>query len=200
MHESDRNYVNSLNTKSYVAAKFQVLCERTYNPKQITVTKLVEACGIHRNTFYYHFDDLESLMSWKIHHDFSEQIRIYASEGPEAVQEFISRYLTTHAHFLNHAYISFGAEEFNQLFRSEFAALLRQFIPHYCKYHDILISDLFRDYCVELFTEYLIAIYSLQVRHPDEADRKKILIALKTFFDYMVPATLLHSNEILSDN
>lgn len=200
MHTSDRNYVNSFNTKSDLAAKFQVLCERAYNPKHITVSKLVDECGIHRNTFYYHFESLNDLMRWKIHNDFSEQIKKYASEGPEAVQEFISGYVTSHARFLNHAYLSFGSDEFNQMFREEFAMVLRQFLPHYCSYHDIEVSENFLNYCVEFFTECLIAIYSLQVRHPDETDRKKIIIALKTFFDYMVPGTLRHSTEILPED
>ena len=41
-------------------AFLELLEEIPYN--QITVKKLVEKCGINRNSFYYHFEDIPSLM------------------------------------------------------------------------------------------------------------------------------------------
>ncbi len=32
--------------------------------EKITVTKLVERCSISRQTFYYHFDDLDAMLIW----------------------------------------------------------------------------------------------------------------------------------------
>ena len=31
---------------------------------KITVTNLVESCGISRQTFYYHFDDVDGMIAW----------------------------------------------------------------------------------------------------------------------------------------
>lgn len=32
-------------------------------PSEVTVTSLVESCGMNRNTFYYHFKDLDDLLA-----------------------------------------------------------------------------------------------------------------------------------------
>ncbi len=32
--------------------------------EKITVTSLVEQCGISRQTFYYHFEDIEQMLTW----------------------------------------------------------------------------------------------------------------------------------------
>ena len=32
--------------------------------EKITVTDLVEECDISRQTFYYHFDDIEKMLAW----------------------------------------------------------------------------------------------------------------------------------------
>ena len=37
--------------------------------KQITVKDIVEDCGINRNTFYYHFEDIPDLFRWMLRQD-----------------------------------------------------------------------------------------------------------------------------------
>ena len=36
---------------------------------KITVKDLVEECGVNRQTFYYHFDDVYDLMEWVFEED-----------------------------------------------------------------------------------------------------------------------------------
>ncbi len=47
---------------------FRGLCRlfEAHSLDDITVTMLVEECGISRQTFYYHFSDIESLLRWGI--------------------------------------------------------------------------------------------------------------------------------------
>ena len=33
---------------------------------RITVRELVETCGVNRKTFYYHFEDIYSLLKWTL--------------------------------------------------------------------------------------------------------------------------------------
>ncbi len=52
-----------MDTKQIIADQlFQLLtCD---SPENITVKRLVEACGISRQTFYYHFRDVFDVMEW----------------------------------------------------------------------------------------------------------------------------------------
>ena len=48
------------------------------NIEQITVKKLVEECGVNRQTFYYHFRDIYDLLEWAL----SRSIEEYLEENP----------------------------------------------------------------------------------------------------------------------
>ena len=48
-------------TKKAIANSFLGLLQEKPLEK-ITVKEIVEDCGINRNTFYYHFDDIPSLL------------------------------------------------------------------------------------------------------------------------------------------
>jgi len=50
-------------TKHAVVAAFLSLIEREDFDK-ITVTDLVEICDISRQTFYYHFEDIDEMLQW----------------------------------------------------------------------------------------------------------------------------------------
>lgn len=70
-----------------------LLEERPLN--DITVKDIVEHCGINRNSFYYHYQDMPSLIEEIIKEDAESIIRSYPSvttivEGFDAVIEFAS--------------------------------------------------------------------------------------------------------------
>ena len=52
--------MSSFTKKAIVQTFLKLLDDRPLN--QITVKDIVEACGINRNSFYYHFEDLPSLL------------------------------------------------------------------------------------------------------------------------------------------
>ena len=42
---------------------------------KITVKDLVEECGVNRQTFYYHFDDVYDLLEWVFEEDTNKALR-----------------------------------------------------------------------------------------------------------------------------
>lgn len=55
----------SKSTKSQILFSFSELLKKNELDK-ITVTMLVSECGISRQTFYYHFSDIQALINWGI--------------------------------------------------------------------------------------------------------------------------------------
>lgn len=55
----------SKSTKALILSKFTELLKE-YDLDKITVTMLVSKCNISRQTFYYHFSDIESLINWSV--------------------------------------------------------------------------------------------------------------------------------------
>ncbi len=54
-----------INKKEVIADAFVSLAQRK-NADKITVKDLVEACGISRQTFYYHFQDILEVIEWSM--------------------------------------------------------------------------------------------------------------------------------------
>ena len=69
--------LNNFTKKAIKQTFVELLNEKPY--AQITVKNIVESCGINRNTFYYHFDDIPSLIKEIIEDDAMEIIKNYPS-------------------------------------------------------------------------------------------------------------------------
>lgn len=72
-----KSYAVSDQTKQQLAA---ALRERmAHKPlDKITVSELTEACGIRRQTFYYHFEDICDLLRWMLESDAAALLRQHA--------------------------------------------------------------------------------------------------------------------------
>lgn len=73
---------------------------------QISVKSLVEKCGINRNSFYYHYQDIPSLIEEIVTDDADEIIRIYSSiesmhTGLKAILDFASKKRKAILHIFN---------------------------------------------------------------------------------------------------
>ena len=51
--------------KAIIAQAFKELAQQKSIDK-ITVKSLIESCGISRQTFYYHFQDIMDVISWSL--------------------------------------------------------------------------------------------------------------------------------------
>jgi len=62
-----------VSTKHALAAALKKMME-TKPLDKITVKDLVELCGVNRQTFYYHFDDVYDLLNWIFEEDASRTL------------------------------------------------------------------------------------------------------------------------------
>ena len=80
-----------LDVKAAVADALLELIRRK-DADKITVKDLVERCGISRQTFYYHFQDILEVIEWSVQQAFQALLaRSLDSSDPEAVlRDFIA--------------------------------------------------------------------------------------------------------------
>ena len=73
----------AVNMKSMIAEAFMTL-SKTRDVDKITVTDLVKACHISRQTFYYHFQDILEVIEWSVQQVFQEILaRRMDTDAPE---------------------------------------------------------------------------------------------------------------------
>ena len=78
---------------------------------KITVRTIVEACGINRNSFYYHFQDIPSLLEEIVRDDCNKIIAEYPTI--ESLEECVSatvKFAMQHRRAVLHIYNSTGRE------------------------------------------------------------------------------------------
>jgi AcrR family transcriptional regulator len=60
--------MNSFDTKYLIAKTFIELCDKA-SIQKVSISDIVNATGKNRKTFYYHFDDKNSLIMWIFRYD-----------------------------------------------------------------------------------------------------------------------------------
>lgn len=92
---------------------------------KITVSELIQDCNVNRNTFYYHFDDLYSLLKWTLE---QEAITVVQEtnllENAEGAICFILDYVTKNRNILSSAYDSLGYDELKRFFYADIYAII----------------------------------------------------------------------------
>ncbi len=82
-------------TKALIAETLKELCKNR-KLENITVQDISQACEINRGTFYYHFCDIQELISWIFHMDITIPVRKIITERPmEQWNEISPFYLNT---------------------------------------------------------------------------------------------------------
>lgn len=99
-------------TKSAIIASFEeLLNERPLN--KITVKDIVDRCGVNRNTFYYYFDGIPSLLEQSVQRMADEIIQTHSKFGSpmDCITPFV-QYCTDHKKAILHIYRSVQREVF----------------------------------------------------------------------------------------
>ncbi len=115
-------------TKQAIAAAFAQLSQKKPVDK-ITVKDLVEHCGISRQTFYYHFQDILDVMEWSIRQLLQKAMDngLHMPSEAEAIEEFIavaSKYGDVLLRLLN----SQKREQVESFFVTAMSTCIHQFI------------------------------------------------------------------------
>ncbi|HOJ44607.1 MAG TPA: TetR/AcrR family transcriptional regulator C-terminal domain-containing protein [Bacilli bacterium] len=95
-------------TKEYILAKALKKMMAFQTLETINVKTLTQACGVTRQTFYYHFHDIYDLLTWiYLHEDIDGLEKVKA--WPEALMK-IGRYCLNNKTFVKQTYLSAGRD------------------------------------------------------------------------------------------
>ena len=60
-----KHEITTLNTKKMLAASLKKHMGKKPLSK-ITISEIIADCGVNRKTFYYHFEDIYTLLKWML--------------------------------------------------------------------------------------------------------------------------------------
>lgn len=139
-------------TKRAIAAAMKELMDERPLAK-ISVGDIVEACGINRNTFYYHFRDKFDLVNWIFYTDIAAELnREDILAGPPwRAMEDLCVFLYQNSGFYINALSAEGQNSFAEYFESILHAVVESRLP------DILDAGGHREFYVSFFVDAMVS-------------------------------------------
>lgn len=123
-----KHEVTTLNTKKAFSSSLKKIMQKKSFSK-ITISEIVTDCGVNRNTFYYHFEDIQDLLKWTLEQEAVEIVKSFdlILDSEEAIL-FVLKYVEENKHILNCAYDSIGRDELRRFFYHDFNDIIMKLI------------------------------------------------------------------------
>lgn len=145
---------------------------------KITVKDLVEICGVNRQTFYYHFDDVYDLLEWVFEEDANRVLphQVVYEHWREDVMIFM-KYLEENSSFTLNVYNSNSRVYMLRYLRDKMAECIRSFAIIVSENYNIKRQDF--EFVVEFYANVAIGFISqwldMGMQLPKEITTERIL-------------------------
>lgn len=165
----------SLNTKKKLSAALkQAMKKKAF--QKITVSELIKDCGINRNTFYYHFDDIYALLKWTLEYEAIETVKNHniLTDNENAIG-FVLDYVEKNDYILNCAYDSIGREELKRFFSADFLEIVTSFITQAEELSGKKLDCDYKKFLCSFYVEALSGILVNLIKEGKLDNRNKVI-------------------------
>ena len=147
-----KHEIQSLATKQALADSLkQLLVKKSFS--KITVTEIVENCGFNRKTFYYHFEDIYSLLRLMLEQDLLSVVDSNElTSDPEKVIRFALHYIKQNRQLLTCVINELGHDELRNFLYDDFSAPIRLVIQKAETETGRMLDDAYRGYLTSFYT------------------------------------------------
>lgn len=163
----------AVRTKQYICEAFLELLE-VMPLNRITVRDIVEHCGVNRNTFYYHFPDIPSLIEYIVEEKVDRLIADYPTvDSIDAAMQATLEFASRNQRVLQHIYNSASRD----LFEMHLWRLCEYVVTTYGKvlFSDSRISDADREIILNAYTDECFGRVMGWLRRGMKADERETL-------------------------
>lgn len=150
--------------------------------EKITVKDLVEICGVNRQTFYYHFDDVYDLLEWVFEEDANKVLpsEVNFSRWREDVILFF-KYLQDNSTFALNIYNSQSRTYMLRYYKRRIQSCIRSFAVIVSEDQNIDRSDF--EFVVEFYSNCVVGLISqwldLGMKLPKEITKDRLMAILE---------------------
>ena len=170
-----KNEEISLHTKKALSQSLKKAMEKKPFSK-ITVSELIKDCNINRNTFYYHFSDIYSLLKWMFEQEAIDVVKkINLLLDTEEAIRFVMNYIDNNKHIINCAYDSIGHKEMKRFFYTDFIGVMQNVIDSGEKKLGITIDPQFKEFLASFYTEALAGSLITWLKDPHQIDKEEAI-------------------------
>lgn len=175
-----KHEITSYNTKKMMAESLKTVM-KSKPVSKITVSEIINDCGINRKTFYYHFEDIPALLRWMFA---EESIKILKKfdliEEYEAAINFVMDYVETNDQLFNHSRDSMGSDALLRFFREDFTEISRIVIEQGERMTGKILDPAYKQFLCNFYVNAVSSVLADWVKNRNHRDRKAVTEYLAT--------------------
>lgn len=185
-----KHELTTLNTKKALAASLKKLLEQKEFSK-ITVSEIVQDCGVNRKTFYYHFEDIFALLKWMLEQETVEVIKKFdLMVDYEEVINFIIDYVDANKHMINCIYDSFGRDGMKQFLYDDFIGVTGSIVNSVEELEHLRLPVEFKQFVSQFYAEAVAGLLVDWFQDRLKRSRGEVLENLVLIFRESLPSIL----------
>ncbi len=160
-------------TKQAMANSLKHLLEKKALSK-ITIKDIVEDCGVNRQTFYYHFQDVYDLVEWIFYNDLDKVIgdKRYYTNWHEGCRRILD-YMQQNKKLVLNVYYSVNRVKLEDYFKSWMHPMLADIVKELTQ--DISIQDEDREFVTDVYLSMLVGLFMQWVEHDMPQEKLRLL-------------------------
>ena len=163
---------------------------------KISVSNLIRHCNINRKTFYYHFEDIFSLLEWTLQQETIELLKHYNifTDYNNAIG-FVIDYVEANYSMLSNIYNSMGHHQLQLFFSQNVKGLIEALIDDTVALTKSTISAEYRNFLISFYTEAISGMITYKLFHRPNYDRETLISYIFHTFHSGILATLKDASE-----
>lgn len=167
----------------------KLICRKSFS--NITVREITEDCGLNRNTFYYHFEDINDLLKWTLEQEAIDVVKHFdlMSDYEEAVR-FVMNYIEENEKLLNNICNSLGQGELKRFFFNDLYWITSSVIDKTIQQMELSIPSDYRDFLSRFYTEAFAGLLMDGITNPTLRNNDKNILYISLVIRSSLPPLL----------
>ena len=180
----------SLSTKRELAAALKkLMAVKPIN--KITVRDLAAECGINRNSFYYHFEDIYALFKWMVEAEAVEIVQQYdLMMDSHEVVNFVLDYVESNQYLLSNAYNAVGQAGLKRFLYLDFISCLGSLIAQGARKQGVTLDEDYKQFLCAFYAEAIAGTLLDYITHPQARSREKVVSYVERLLRSTLPAAI----------
>ena len=180
----------SLTTKKELAAALKkLMAAKPIN--KITVRELVAECGMNRNSFYYHFEDIYALFKWMAEEEAVEIVRQYdLMMNDHEVILFVLDYVESNQYLLTNAYNAIGRDGLKRFLYLDFISCLDNLVALGVREQGVALDADYRQFICAFYAEAIAGTLLDYITHSQTRSREKVVSYVERLLRSSLPAAI----------
>ena len=191
-----KHEVTTYNTKKALAdALKRAMQDKPFS--KITVSEIIQNCGVNRKTFYYHFQDIYALLKWVLDEEAIQVVRHFdLLENYEDAIRFVMDYVHKNDFIANCVRDSASREEMKRFFYKDFIEIVTSVIDEAEARTGFSFPPDFKSYTARFYTEALAGMLIDWAKNSESQNQEQIVSYLTLLVSAAVDSMLTQINKL----